>query len=149
MVLNHMPFLLFFCLYHLFFLSVLFLGKGTFLKGLIKYRNQFKHPLGYCLHGTSVWRQQPSRLLPLLVTSSHCSNFPRLLCHLLQTLSLAPSRPLPITCAHAFYICSITSAQYFSFSPLSFIFLLPVLLLLLPPPPSSPVFSAVWVTLNT
>lgn len=32
---------------------------------------------------------------------------------------------LPLTCTCAFSICSITSTQYFSFSPVSFIFLLP------------------------
>lgn len=32
---------------------------------------------------------------------------------------------LPLTCTCAFSICSITSVQYFSFSPVSFVFLLP------------------------
>lgn len=39
----------------------------------------------------------------------------------------APPHTLPLTCAHTFYICATTSLQYFSFTPVSFIFCPPSL----------------------
>lgn len=110
------------------------------LKSLL-YCVYFKYPLfasEQCL--TSAAFQTPPP--PLMFTFSYCSNFPAAALPLAaDALPFTPSRPLPITCTHAFCICSITSAQYFSFPPLSFIFLLPVLLLPLPPLPLPCVLS--------
>lgn len=99
---------------------------------------------------TSATLQPPTPTHPLCCSPSAIPPTPSPPTLAADALSLLlPSRPLPITCcAHAFCICSITSAQYFSF--------LPTALIYIPPPCApprllflSPVFSAVWVTLDT
>lgn len=71
----------------------------------------------------AVWRQHVSS--PLCCSPSFASNFssspPAALQHPLSFVC-PPLRPSPLTCSHAFCICTTTSAQYFSFAPVSFIF---------------------------
>lgn len=123
------------------FLSIYLSSKISLALCLLQISSGILFASEQCLTSAAFQTPRPRPLL-CCSPSAIAPTSPRPLCHLLQTLSLfTPSRPLPITCTHAFCICSITSAQYFSFPPLSFIFLLPVLLLPLPPLPLPCVFS--------
>lgn len=110
----------------------------------------FKYSLGQCLHLSSVWRQQPPRLLPppLLFTFSYCSRLPRggrsaTCCRRSPLYSFTPLSNHVHSC--------ILHLQH-HIRPVLF---LPTTLIYIPPPcpspspASSPVFWAVWVTLGT
>lgn len=97
--------------------------------------------LPICFHFLSLFLLHPKVLsgvstlsAPLLFTFScfYCNFTLSPCCFAAPAFFCAPSRLLPLTCACAFCICTTTSAQYFSFTPVSFIFLPPYPFL--PPP---------------